>query len=134
MLHLQSLIDNANKVQCSFKHASFVKIGKECYPIKTNDFSKHAEMRALSLFLKKKNIHSINDKKLLRKIRKIEIYVIRITYKGIRNSKPCLHCLNVLKKLNIKKVHYSCDDGSIVTERPHLMNTLHISKGKKIFY
>jgi len=35
---------------------------------------------------------------------------------GLKNSSPCQNCLNLMKKLNIRKIIYSENDG-IVTQR-----------------
>lgn len=38
-----------------------------------------------------------------------------------------------MEKYNIKKVIYSTDDGSFITEKPERMDKLHISSGWKNF-
>ena len=66
----------------------------------------HAEVDAL---FKYKNI---NKRKLNDKC--IDIIVIR-TNKNMKliNSKPCLNCLNIIKKFKINKIYYSDENGNI---------------------
>jgi hypothetical protein len=55
------------------------------------------------------------------------IIVLRIDNMGkLINSKPCIECLNVLKLLNLKYVHYSTELGTIHTERIKNTTTTHI--------
>jgi hypothetical protein len=72
------------------------------------------------------------DKQILyNKLRRItsgySIIVLRIDNTGnLTNSKPCIECLNVLKLLNLKYVHYSTDNGDINSERIKHASTNHI--------
>lgn len=46
-----------------------------------------------------------------------EIFVLRVNASGdLRNSRPCESCLEVIRSCGLEKVHFSTDDGSIVTE------------------
>ena len=55
--------------------------------------------------------------KLNRKLSKTDIMVFRKSSSGIRNSKPCSDCIKTMKKLNIRRVYYSTDDGCLVYEK-----------------
>ena len=47
----------------------------------------------------------------------MDIIVIRVNTIGkMHNSRPCSHCLNMMKSTGIKRVHYSNELGEIVTE------------------
>lgn len=51
------------------------------------------------------------------KKRKLCLLVIRIDAQGnLTESKPCSHCVEVLKEYGIRKVCYSTKEGIIVTE------------------
>lgn len=45
--------------------------------------------------------------------KKITIYVVRISPKGLKDSAPCVDCTNKMKQLGIKKVIYSNAEGGI---------------------
>lgn len=68
-------------------------------------------------------IKLLNYRKRL-KIREISIIVIRIDPNGcLKNSKPCIKCMNFMKKfsnkfrIKIKNVYYSNAEGLIVKEK-----------------
>jgi deoxycytidylate deaminase len=70
------------------------------------------------------------------------IVVIKLSVNNtLGNSKPCVNCLNKLKKLNIKRIYYSDANGNIVGEKIKDMISNTISRGdehihkvfKKIF-
>ena len=64
-----------------------------------------------------KNLPNRYIRKYRRNIPKI-IYVIRVGPKGkLMYSRPCAHCLIVLKRIGIKYVVYSADRHSFVKER-----------------
>jgi hypothetical protein len=77
------------------------------------------------------NVRINNRQDIYNKLRRImsvySIIVLRIDNTGnLINSKPCIECLNVLKLLNLKYVHYSTDLGTIHTERVKHSKTEHI--------
>jgi deoxycytidylate deaminase len=48
----------------------------------------------------------------------IDLIVIKInTSKELCCSRPCLNCLNMMKKLNVSNVYYSTSNGSIICEK-----------------
>ena len=49
---------------------------------------------------------------------------------NLKNSAPCINCLEVIKDLNIKKLIFSLDDGFEVW-KPREFETSHISMGGK---
>lgn len=53
--------------------------------------------------------------------------VVRVVNGGFRGSKPCKECTEFLKKLQIGKISYSNDDGSITTERVRDLKSNHLS-------
>jgi hypothetical protein len=63
------------------------------------------------------------------------IVVVRYGRDGtLRNSAPCSHCLEMLKKYQIKRIIYSTDDNLVVSCRPCDMETPHISSGWNAFH
>jgi tRNA(Arg) A34 adenosine deaminase TadA len=52
----------------------------------------------------------------------------------LKNSRPCSHCVNVLKFYNIKKVVYSSEDGILITEKIKTMDSTHVSSGWNAYY
>ena len=45
-------------------------------------------------------------------------------------SKPCKHCIRLLKDVGIKRVYYS-DEGSFVCEKISEIQTTHVSRGNR---
>lgn len=102
--------------------------------------SSHAEMATVSQFLslmgmkikccdKHSNIVDTNIKK---ELNKYDIAVIRIgnvdpTKITLANARPCHKCLNVIKKFGFKRIHYSDNNGNIVTESVKNMLAVHSS-------
>jgi hypothetical protein len=67
--------------------------------------------------------------KLRKKLSKTDILVFRKCENGrIKNSRPCSECLETMKKLGIRRVYYSSDDGSIICEKVSTMVSLHKTK------
>ncbi len=102
----------------------------------------HAECCAIHHYLRQHRIKTLNEK-TKRHFKNIEILAIRISFdktpeiekrfknrdiggsvfltdkvlnSTIKNSKPCIHCLNIIQKSGISKVHYSNENGDIVSE------------------
>lgn len=71
--------------------------------------SMHAEVGALLDFLK------LRKKKCATGL---DVWVVRISRKTgkLTSSRPCKSCLNILKTHGIRRVWYSCNDGSINCE------------------
>ena len=61
-------------------------------------------------------------------MKKIDILVFRVSSSGIRNSKPCCDCINTMKKMNIRGVYYSLDDGNLVYEKLSDIHNSHQSQ------
>ena len=66
--------------------------------------------------------------KLIRKLGKTDILVFRNSPAGIRNSKPCSQCISTMKNLNIRRVYYSIEDGSLVYEKISEIHSNHRSQ------
>ena len=59
-----------------------------------------------------------------------DILVIRISKNlELKNSRPCNHCIEKLTKIGIRKVHYSNDQGIIISEFVSDMEKFHTSSG-----
>ena len=66
--------------------------------------------------------------KLNKKLTKTDILVFRTSSSGIRNSKPCSECIQIMKKLNIRRVYYSTNEGSLVYEKVSNIESTHRSQ------
>jgi tRNA(Arg) A34 adenosine deaminase TadA len=88
----------------------------------------HAEISALNKYYKN------NRKKKYKQIplNKLTIVVIRIDSNGnLMNSKPCSQCISKIYNSGIKKVIYSTQDGTIITESvKNLIKNTRLSSGK----
>jgi tRNA(Arg) A34 adenosine deaminase TadA len=95
-------------------------------------FSTHAEIDVLVKLLK---LAKIKPFKGYIDLSSYTIVVIRLGSDGtFKNSRPCSHCVNVLKFYNIKKVVYSSEDGLLITEKIKTMDSMHVSSGWNAYY
>lgn len=104
--------------------------------------SLHAEVRAMLTYFGT----SINyDKKFgwrnilvdsKKKLKKYDIFVIRIIKVDndlpnkvkLGNARPCVHCLDMMKSIGIRRVYYSDDFGNIIYENVKDMISIQTSK------
>jgi hypothetical protein len=76
--------------------------------------------------------HNKTIKIIKRKISRYSILVLRVNNKGqLLNSKPCLHCLGILKLYGLNKIYYSNNNGIITEEKIKNMDTNHLSRINK---
>ena len=62
------------------------------------------------------------------------IVVVRYGKDGtLKNSRPCNHCLEIMKFYRIKKISYSTDTGDVMSEKPENMEQMHVSSGWNAF-
>lgn len=52
---------------------------------------------------------------------------------SIKNSTPCIKCLETLKLYNIKKIIYSNEHGDFVSEKPSKLDVSYQTTGWKFF-
>ncbi len=62
-----------------------------------------------------------------RMLTKVTIIVIRQSNGKFVMSKPCQHCIKVMKSLGIKKIYYSGDSNNLVYEKIRYIYTDHMS-------
>jgi len=48
------------------------------------------------------------------------------------NSKPCMHCINYMRSLGIRKIYYTDNTGDIIYEKINEMHSTHISMMRKV--
>lgn len=102
--------------------------------------SSHAEMATVSQFLSLMGMKikccdrysGMIDNNIKKELSKYDIAVIRIgnadpTKVTLVNARPCYKCLNVIKMCGFKRVHYSDNNGKIVTESVKNMLAVHSS-------
>lgn len=82
--------------------------------------SKHAEENAVDKYL---STIGIKGRKKIAS-RKLHIIVVRINSLGeLTESKPCSHCVSVMRDRGIRKVTYSNKHGELITESVKSMDT-----------
>lgn len=69
-----------------------------------------------------------NIKKIRRIFSKYTVIVVRYSNGRLVNSRPCMHCAEVLKSVGIKQVIYSDSDGGLVKEKMSRFTTTHVSR------
>ena len=47
----------------------------------------------------------------------------------LKNSRPCNNCLETMVKYKIKRIMYSVDNGTVMSEKPESMERTHTSSG-----
>ena len=130
---LDILRKKASYSDISYKHAAALIHNDQIYSsamnkfisIKTSKFKHqvyktiHAELNVFETFPK-------------RHVKGMDILVIRINNQlKLKNSRPCSHCIEELRRIGIRKVYYSDDSGHIVWEWVEHMDKRHISAGTK---
>lgn len=111
-----------------FKHASYLmdKKGK-IYFLSSNDKYNHAEINVLRKFNKHMNNRGYTNRQIKRKLKKLIFVNIRMLKKSVGCSKPCLHCLQALKKHGMKKIIYITSDHTCKKEKIKNIKTSHIT-------
>jgi hypothetical protein len=71
-------------------------------------------------------------KELKRIMRGVIVVVIRWSDGKIKNSKPCMHCLQYMKNIGIKKICYSNEEGEFVNEKIKNIETVHVCMARRI--
>ena len=71
--------------------------------------------------------------KIRRKLSKSSILTIRVKNNKIVMGKPCINCIEYMKSLGIKNIHYSDKDGNIITQKLKDITTTHKCGGLKMF-
>lgn len=90
---------------------------KSLYIIPYNTQYGHAEVNCIKKINKKKSFKG-----------EINIIVIRSNGTNLLNSKPCIHCINYIKKYNISNIYYSIENNIIIKEKIYNIETNHVSK------
>ena len=117
--HYSGIFRNGKKLYTGSNHL------RNSYNNKCVCYSTHAEIDVIH-----KSLRSLNNPDISGCV----IAVVRFGKDGsLKNSRPCNHCLNTMIKYRIKKIMYSTDDGTIISEKPELMEQLHISSGWSAF-
>ena len=116
------------------KKSKFIPLSYGINDISIINKSHHAEYDAIRhLPFRRKNL----------KNKSINMLVIRISKnKKIMQSKPCVHCIRFLNKINettsyqINRIYYSDNDGDIIDSSLNELkqNTTHISKFHRMNY
>lgn len=95
----------------------------------------HAEMAAIKDVLKTFGYHQNNythDRRVDKIFNKTKIYIARTNIRfEYKESSPCKDCLNVMKRLSIKKIIHTIDDGINVIDNVKEYNTNHKSNARR---
>jgi len=118
-----------NFINKKIKTTDFLNLKTQQFKNKSKNIflSFHAEEKAIRDFLRfeRKRYRSISKNLIL--------IVIRIDNKNnLIDSKPCSHCVKIMKNLGLKKVVYSQKDGSLIIERLSKIKSISSSGYKTI--
>jgi len=116
---LDIAINEACKATGSYRLGAVIFKGSNIILSGYNNGYDHAEMRVLNRYTKQNN-------------KTCNFLVIRIRKDGtIGGSRPCMHCLNLLKRTRnkIDKIYYSNDDGEIIMEKLEDMESTYVTRG-----
>lgn len=126
--HIELAIEQAKKSELFHRHGAILFFKRRIYSKGYNRFnlitvSIHAE---IDCFLKLRE-----NPKL--KFTSGHLLVVRLNSNNkLANSKPCVDCLEKLKKIGIKKIYYSDAMGRIVEEKIRYASSSHVCSGKKM--
>lgn len=128
--YLREVLDVANTSFATYqKHGALLIRNGKVISSGVNNEENHAEKSAIMKIYR--NVYGVKrvrtgrkyEKKVARTLRKCSIVIIKHT---MNNSKPCLHCLEILKKCGIRKVYYSCNQ-KLIEEKTCEMQTEHLT-------
>ena len=101
-----------------------------------SSLSVHAEMAAILNYLRRNRLHIHRRKS--HKIPKYRVpstlYVIGYYHDRLQNSRPCNHCIQVMRFYGVKKVIYSTgkkEEDAFLMEYVDRMEMRHISSGNR---
>lgn len=115
-----------------YKHAAALICGDTVYSSGANKYIKQIKNNNQAY---NRTMHAeitVFEKLQKKKVRGMDLLVIRINKHSIlRNSRPCNQCIDKLRKIGIRKVYYSNENGDIVCEFVEQMEKTHVSSGTK---
>ena len=128
---MNDLIKTAMKSTVNNKHSAMLIKNDTIYKSEYNKFIKEITIRKnnntyIHHLTVHAEIHACHYNK--KNAKGMDIIVIRIDKMGtkLKNSRPCNNCIRKLRKLGIRKVFYSNENGNIVSEYVNDMEFLHI--------
>jgi hypothetical protein len=62
----------------------------------------------------------------------ISIMVVRWNGTNFKNSKPCKHCIEYMRKMGIKKICYSDDNNIFIHEKIKNIKTEHTCMARRV--
>lgn len=131
---IQIASENARLTEGDMKHCAMLVRGGKIIKKSRNNLANHAESAIVRYLIRIRSKKSESGVKA----RKFDLYVCRVNGKGVlRNSKPCYHCLEEIKKTNmINRIVYSDFDFNemipySVSEKIDTIINTHISFGNK---
>ena len=113
-----------------FKHAACITRGGKIYNYAVNDYNTgHSKIIKYSYHAEETLIKKIKETKG----KKYDMFIVRTGPNGnLLNSKPCRHCINIMKKENnIRTIYYSISDTKIGIEKLNKIKSDHVSFGNK---
>ena len=125
--------------RCAHMSCSIFINGK-LHHVVSNNKENHAEMAALKVLFPSWLTWVTSVTKLsiimwlycLFSTKVVDIFVMRVRKDGtLAIAKPCLDCLTVLKRINIRHVYYTNFEGRVVVERAQDMVSSHKCKSPK---
>ena len=134
-IDINLLIKTAEKSYVNSQHAAALIYNDNILAMNVNKFIKTILIKnGESIEKYYKTIHAeINLNYPRNEVRGKDIVVIRINKNlALKNSRPCSMCIEKMKKLGIRKVYYSNNDGEMICEDVKTMTSEHISAGNKV--
>jgi hypothetical protein len=133
---MQLASETAQLVEGNMKHCALLVKGKKIIKKCTNNTYSHAENGIIKYINRKKSKTNTQHKKM----KKYDLYICRVSSGGnLRNSKPCMHCVEEIKKIGlISKIVYSDfdfyhDSPICVSEKTVHISNSHITFGNRYF-
>lgn len=128
---VESLIPIAMKSTVAQKHSAAVVRGNTVLAL---GFNKHANLTQTATIHAEMNALYRVPKQLRRRMDTYDVFIIRVKQVNsncfvLKNSKPCMHCLQSLLDRRIRRIFYSDENGSICVEQTSRISTTHVSLG-----
>lgn len=112
--------DEANKSTLKCRHGAVLVKGGKVLSKGYNRDNIHAECMAI------KNGYKYWNKN-------VDLYIVRISDNNLLMSKPCMKCVEKIRKTKINRIYYSNLDGKTICEKSYNLHSNHISKGMRFY-
>ena len=120
-----SILICGEQLSSGYNHFKYNKNYKHNKPTKLN-IAVHAEEDAINNFILYSKQKHNNDMYIRRQLNKATLITIRVKNDNLKNSAPCKHCIELIRKYGIKNIIYSDNNITFNTTPNNIVIDKHI--------